>query len=192
MWNCLIFDEVLQSQQSRQASGFCKGLLLWNFSSCWKTAFTSLKNIKTTVKIHFICVLCLGRVYAFGKFPLWPLSSTTWWDLAAGCVWVKVCIFTQIPRSPLSKAPPWLNPSSGAYSRFVCLCMCLTIINLLLQQLITLWTTANAHVRTCIQRFASYEDLIVCFIIKPVICDTEPFHRWLLVVHKICLNGCEI
>lgn len=94
------------------------------------------KMVKTTVKAHFVRALCLGCVNLFSGLTLWPLSSTTWWDLAAGCVWVEVCIFTQRPQSPLNTTPPWLSPPSSSYMClpvYVCTHVCrLTCVWLLL------------------------------------------------------------
>ena len=84
------------------------------------------KITKTTVKSG---ALCPGCVNLFSGLTLWPLSSTTWWDLAAGCVWVEVCVFTQRPQSPLNTNATMAEPRlpsthTHTHTRVCCSHMC--------------------------------------------------------------------
>lgn len=123
--------------------------------------------IKTTVKVHFVRALCLGCVNLFSGLTLWPLSSTTWWDLAAGCVWVEVCIFAQRPLSPLNTTPPWLSPPPSTYMCllvYVHTCvqayLCVTVVNPLSHKLINAvshpfdWMHTCMRVHTCVHKCA--------------------------------------
>lgn len=74
-------------------------------------------------------------------FSHWPLSSSAWWDLAARCVCVEVCIFLQRPQSPLNTTPPWLRrPSSTDMGLAVDICaqahLCVSAVNPLSHRLI--------------------------------------------------------
>lgn len=82
------------------------------------------KFVKTLSE--FISSLCVAECGGGGGWvSLWPFSTTTRWDLAAGCVCLEVCMFVLKPQSPLNTTPAWLRPPSSTYMCLpLCVCVC--------------------------------------------------------------------